>query len=280
MKLFNLLLVCAMVFPALAQDNNVTLEDGTKLYLVEKGQGKTILFIPGWTMTHGFFKNQQNHFSENYHVLTYDPRGQGRSDKTTQKNTYAHHALDLREMMLQKELDEIVLIGWSSGCLTIYEYLKAYDTDRISKLIFIDEPPKWIGDEEKEWVYGSFDDYRGSLKAMISKPSDPSGIIEWMLNDPIDDETAMWMRDEILMTPPYVALSLYVDGLACDYNEVVGRISIPALFMVRESWFDQASRWLEVNAPGARVTSIKSHAMFWERPQEFNEMLEEFIQSK
>ena len=277
MKLFNFLLIFFLTFPVFGQGNFFTLEDGTKLYMEETGKGETILFIPGWSMTHRFFEKQKEHFSENYHVVTYDPRGQGRSSKTTYKNTYASHAADLRALILQKDLKEIALVGWSSGCLTVYEYLRAYGKDRINKLVFIDEPPKWIGDVENEWVYGTFDDYRSSLKGMLSKPSDPNGIIDWMLNDSIDAPTRTWMQKEILMTPPHVALSLYIDGLACDYNEEVGKLKVPSLFMVRKSWYDYAKGWLKSNAPKAQVKAISSHAMFWERPQEFNKMLSNFL---
>ena len=128
MKLFNCFLICCLTFPVFGQANYFPLEDGAKLYVEETGKGATILFIPGWTMTHRFFENQKEYFSENYHVVTYDPRGQGRADKTTFKNTYADHAADLRELILKKDLNEIVLVGWSSGCLTMYEYLRAYGT--------------------------------------------------------------------------------------------------------------------------------------------------------
>lgn len=277
MKLFNLLLLLFWAFPLLGQENYLTLEDGAKLYVEATGEGQTLLFIPGWTMTHRFFAKQKQYFSENYHVVTYDPRGQGRADKTIYKNTYAQHASDLRELIRQRDLNEIVLVGWSSGCLTIYEYLRAYSTNRIAKLVFIDEPPKWIGDVEREWVYGTFDDYRSGLKGMLSKPSDPNGIIDWMLNDSIDGATRTWMREEILMTPPHVALSLYIDGLACDYNEEARTLAIPALFMVRNSWHDQVKDWLAINAPTAKIKAISSHAMFWERPAAFNEMLSSFL---
>ncbi|MEO0333987.1 MAG: alpha/beta hydrolase [Bacteroidota bacterium] len=145
MRLFNLLLVCLTTYPALGQGGFFTLTDGTKLYVEEAGEGQTLVFIPGWTMTSRFFDKQHEYFSKEYQVVTYDPRGQGRSDKSTSKNTYAHHAADLREFLLQKDLDNIVLIGWSSGCLTMYEYLRSFGVDRIEKLVFIDEPPKWVG---------------------------------------------------------------------------------------------------------------------------------------
>lgn len=277
MKAFSLLFAFFLTIQLLGQDDYFSLQDGTKLFVEVSGEGQPMLFIPGWTMTHRFFAQQQKHFSEDYQVITYDPRGQGRADKTTYQNNYAQHAADLRELILKKEWDEIVLVGWSSGCLTMFEYLRAYGSDRMAKLVFIDEPPKWVGDPEKEWVYATFDGYRSSLKGMLSKPSDPNGIIDWMLNDPVDSTTRSWMQEEILMTPPHVALSLYIDGLACDYNQEVHELSIPSLFMIRESWYDQGSDWLKTNAPQAEVTSISSHAMFWERPGVFNKKLSNFL---
>ncbi len=278
MRAFSLLIVCFLSIPLLGQENFFTLQDGTKLYVEVTGEGQPMLFIPGWTMTHRFFVQQKKHFSKDFQLITYDPRGQGRADKTTYQNNYAQHAADLRELIVEKGWKDIVLVGWSSGCLTIYEYLKAYGSDRMAKLVFIDEPPKWIGDPEKEWVYGTFDGYRSSLKSMLSKPSDPNGIIDWMLNESIDSTARSWMREEILMTPPHVALSLYIDGLACDYNDEVRKLSIPSLFMIRDSWYDYARNWLNTNVPQAKVKAITSHAMFWEQPQAFNEILSSFLQ--
>ncbi len=277
MRIFSSLLLFFLTYPLLGQEHYFALSDGTKLYVEVTGEGQPMLFIPGWTMTLRFFAQQKKHFSKNYQVITYDPRGQGRADKTTYQNNYAQHAADLRELILEEDWKEIVLVGWSSGCLTMYEYLRAYGNNRIASCIFIDEPPKWIGNPKEEWVYGTFDDYRSSLKGLLSKASDPNGIINWMLNDPIDSTTRVWMREEILMTPPHIALSLYLDGVACDYNEEVRKLVVPTLFMVRESWYEQANEWLKTNAPQAEVTSISSHAMFWERPKAFNEKLSQFL---
>ena len=279
MRLFSSLLLSITLFHAVSQGDFLTMKDGAKLYLDEKGDGQAIIFIPGWTMTHRFFEKQKEHFSDQYQFISYDPRGQGRSDKAEYKNTYADHADDLRQILLKKNLDDVILVGWSSGCLTMYEYIRAYGFDRINRLVFIDEPPKWIGDVEKEWVYGEFDDYRSSLKSLISGPGDPDGIIDWMLNEPISNSTRKWMRDEILMTPWSIALKLYIDGLASDYvAEVSGLTSVnPSLFMVRASWYDRVENWLSGRTPTSKVASITSHAMFWERSEEFNDLLSDFL---
>lgn len=268
-----------MAGQVLGQDTFLTLDDGARVFLDERGEGQTLVFIPGWTMTHRFFENQKEHFSNSHHVLTYDPRGQGRSDQTTFKNTYQDHANDLKQILQQKNLSNIVLIGWSSGCLKVYEYVRQFGFEGIDKVVLIDEPPKWIGDTNREWVYGNFDDYRSSIKDLISGPSEPDGIIDWMLNDSVDSATRKWMREEMLMSSPHVALSLYADGLVSDYRDELMKLGqeVPTLIMVRSDWFDRVKSWLDTNAPGIQATSITSHAMFWERPKEFNEMLTLFL---
>jgi len=263
--------------PLWGQETYFTLEDGTKLFVKETGQGRSLIFIPGWTMTYRFFEKQHEYFSTDHHVISYDPRGQGRADKTTDQNHYAAHAADLREFILKKDLKDIILVGWSNGCLTQYEYLRAFGNDRISKFVFIDEPPKWVGDPETEWVYGPFEGYRTSLKRMLTQKPDPNGIIDWMLKDSLDPTTRKWMREEILMTPPHVALSLYIDGLVCDYTNELKNLKTPALFLIRASWFEQAKTWLDAHVPHTEVRSMSSHAMFWERPETFNPYLQKFI---
>ncbi len=283
MRLFSLILVCLVAFQLFAQENNLLkLDDGTALFIEEAGEGQPMLFIPGWTMTHRFFEKQVEFFAAQYHVITYDPRGQGRSDKTADGNNYAAHASDLRQIILKKNLEDVVLVGWSSGCLAMFEYLRGYGYDRVSSMVFIDEPPKWVGDTRTEWVYGSFDDYRSSLKSMISKPADPNGIIDWMLAEPVDSVSKDWMRKEILMTPRPIALSLYIDGLISDYTGEVSnlRSETPAMFMVQASWYDRAKAWLSKNTPHSKVVEISSHAMFWEKPDAFNALLKAFIESR
>ncbi len=279
MTLFKVILISLIaVCPVLGQGDLFVLDDGAKLYLEEIGTGKTLLFIPGWKMTHRFFEHQKSHFSKSYHVVTYDPRGQGRSDKTIDGNNYKVHAADLRQILSKKDLNDVVIVSWSSGCLTAYAYIRDYGFDRIQKMVFIDEPPKWVGDRHSEWVYGHFDDYRSSLKSMISQPANPNGIIDWMLKEPIDSLTRQWMNEEMLMTPPHVALSLYVDGLASDYTDILKKIpsSTPTLFLVNATWYDQARSWLLSNTT-AKVEKISSHAMFWEKPEDFNARLSAFL---
>lgn len=278
MRSSSLLLAFILVSQcACARDAYISLNDGAKLHIASTGRGQPLVFIPGWTMTRRFFEKQEAHFSSTHHVVTYDPRGQGRSDKTAGGNTYADHANDLRQILLQRDLRDVVVVGWSSGCLTIYEYIRRFGFDRIQKLVFVDEPPKWIGDASTEWVYGTFDDYRRTLQDLVSRRAEPGGIIDWMLKRPASPDVRAWMNEEMRKTPPQTALSLFVDGLAADYTPEVARIDVPALFMIRSEQVAKAEAWLKPIRPAIQVVAISSHAMFWEEPEAFNAILSAFL---
>ncbi len=255
-------------------------KDSIAIYLEDLGEGKPILFIPGWTMTSQFFISQKDYFSKKYRYLSYDPRSHGKSTKTANHNTYKNHAVELEDIIRKKKLQNVILVGWSSGCATIYEYVKAFGIENLSHLVFIDEPPKWIGDRNSEWVYGTFEGYRESLKGLIENRKDYAfGTANWMTAKDLDSTEADWMVNQMLMTPNDAALSLYIDGMISDYNAVVKGLDgkIPMLFMVQDSWYASSDNWLKQHVPNAKVLAIPSHAAFWEAPEQFNVNLESFI---
>lgn len=258
-------------------------KDSVALYIEDTGKGKPILFIPGWTMTSQFFLKQKEHFGKKNRFISYDPRSHGKSSKTTKGNTYKSHAIDLYDIIKSLDLKDVILVGWSSGCATIYEYVQQYGIENLSHLVLIDEPPKWIGNTKEEWVYGSFEGYRESLRELIDdRKAYATGTANWMTQQILDSVQENWMVNQMLMTPNDAALSLYIDGMTSDYNEVLMDLNgkLPILFMLRESWYQDVLGWLKKNVPDAKAVSIRSHAAFWEKPSDFNIALESFISKK
>jgi pimeloyl-ACP methyl ester carboxylesterase len=81
------------------------------LYYEDQGHGQPIIFIPGWTGTHLFFEKQTSYFSQQYRVITFDPRGQGLSPSTLTHNTYEQHGKDLDDLIKKLKLKEVILVG-------------------------------------------------------------------------------------------------------------------------------------------------------------------------
>jgi hypothetical protein len=100
----------------------IEVEAGVELYYEEKGEGQPLIFIPGWTFTTELFSHQLEYFSKGYRAIVIDPRSQGRSSKPLHGNDYATHGADLARLVRALDLKDIVLVGWSFGCLQSWAY--------------------------------------------------------------------------------------------------------------------------------------------------------------
>ena len=63
--------------------------DGVKLHYEIYGKGdRTIVFVPTWALIHSrCYKAQVPYFAEHFRVITFDPRGNGKSDRQTTTGT-------------------------------------------------------------------------------------------------------------------------------------------------------------------------------------------------
>jgi pimeloyl-ACP methyl ester carboxylesterase len=128
---------------------------GVELYYEEMGSGTPIVFIPGWTFTTEIFHNQLEYFSQNYRVITIDPRSQGRSPVQFWGNNYQTHAQDLALFMQKLELKGVVLVGWSVGNHTAWKYVEQEGTASLKALVTIDMSPTSMSVNPDDWTEGS-----------------------------------------------------------------------------------------------------------------------------
>ena len=86
MRFLLLLLFClGCGAPAWARDGYFTASDGAKLHYTEAGPdgAPLLLFVPGWTMPGLDFRPaDRSLFDQHYHVVAFDPRGQGAHEIT------------------------------------------------------------------------------------------------------------------------------------------------------------------------------------------------------
>jgi pimeloyl-ACP methyl ester carboxylesterase/predicted glycosyltransferase len=114
--------------------------DGVKLHYEIYGQGEhTILFVPTWTFIHSRgYKAQIPYFAEHFRCITWDPRGNGKSDRPTDPDQYGtgHYVADVLAMMDATDTKSAILVGFSlSG--PICTILASYYPDRVKAAIVI-----------------------------------------------------------------------------------------------------------------------------------------------
>lgn len=114
--------------------------DGVKIHFEVYGSGaETILFIPPWSIVHSLvYKAQVPFFAEHFRCVTYDPRGNGKSDRPDDVTSYALHQYlaDAMAVLDAAGADRVILIGLSFGGM-LASLMAAQHPDRVKALILI-----------------------------------------------------------------------------------------------------------------------------------------------
>ena len=253
-----------------------------ELYYEDAGSGRPLIFITGWTGTSEFFVPYQiRHFSKKYHVLAYDPRGQGRSSKTLENHTYLQHGKDLRAFMDALKLKDAIVVAWSWGCHDVYGYVRTYGTDNLKAFVCIDQPPRSVAAQKGDWSdFGDAAEVGGLINGLAyDRRAVLNEFIPTMVQHKMTQEELSWALDQVLKTPDYIAVLLAADASFADYTEEAKKIDsrIPMLNVSSEARSDAAKAWLATNAPHSETFVLGNHMMFREYPDRFNAAVDAFL---
>lgn len=268
--------------------DRVEVEEGVALRVLRRGAGRPVIFIPGWTCSADFFTHQLSGLGNDHHVLAYDPRGHGGSDKPLEGNTLRQRGADLKALMTHYDIKDAVIVGWSFGILDMYAYLQAEGTDRVAGVVVLDEPPQVFVDPKAPQKWGEI-------------PLASDGIV-YFLRSVIDSRREFWTgyagymlgmspeqaegNPEIsrivelgMLTPDVVALANMADAAATDFTATAQAVSrkVPTLVLAREDWADAAAEWTTQSLPTAAFDRIPLHMSFATHPVEVNARLRAFI---
>lgn len=115
-------------------------ENGETIQLAyqDHGQGKPIILIHGWPLSHKMWEYQVPVLIDaGYRVITYDRRGFGESDRPWNGYNYDQLAADLNNLIEHLNLSEITLVGFSMGGGEVARYIGNYGSSKISKVVLV-----------------------------------------------------------------------------------------------------------------------------------------------
>ena len=264
----------------------IEVEPGIEIYYEDRGKGSPIIFITGWTFTTEAFAHQLEHFSKTHRTIAIDPRSHGRSTITLQGNDYVTHGTDLAKIIKTLELQDVVLVGWSFGCLDLWEYIRQEGVENVKTVVCVDLSPKPLSENEKDWVEGPLDEIGGAYNTYLQSPKGQRDFIEYyatevMVQRDLNEEELFWIIEQSLKTPYYVASNLFASGMFSNYIAEAKQIddSLPALYIIAEHWAETAVSFIKKQFPNTKTEVLGGHMMFWEHSEEFNKLLSEFIDS-
>jgi non-heme chloroperoxidase len=147
--------------------STIKVKDGTEIYYKDWGSGRPIVFSHGWPLTADDWDAQMLFFGQRgYRVIAHDRRGHGRSSQTWDGNDMNTYADDLASLFETLDIQNVVMIGHSTGGGEVARYLGRYGSTRVSKAILIGAVPPLMLKTDKNsggLPLSVFDDFRAAL---------------------------------------------------------------------------------------------------------------------
>jgi non-heme chloroperoxidase len=113
----------------------ITTSDGTEIYYTDQGDGQPVLLSHGWPLSSDAWGREIKLIADaGFRAIAHDRRGHGRSSKTYDGNTMDTYAADLNELVLTLDLNDLILVGHSTGGGEIIRYAARYGTKRVARI--------------------------------------------------------------------------------------------------------------------------------------------------
>jgi non-heme chloroperoxidase len=280
----------AIAQPGFAQDMknkplNVTAPDGLTISAQEYGNpnGPGIVFIHGFSQSHlSWMRQTDGELAKDFHIVTYDLRGHGNSDKPLEAARYRDSKAwgdEVQAVIDAAGLKRPVLVGWSYAGRVISDYVATHGADGISGIDFVDASikfiPEYVGDNLKNLPLMASEDMLTNINATrvflhgcFSKQ--PSA----------DDFETMLAFN--MMVPPKVRAGL--GGRPLDATAIMSKLTIPVLVSHgaedKNAKLDTAKYTASV-IPGAKLSVYDGigHSPFYEDAPRFNGELAAFVRT-
>lgn len=257
---------------------------GVTLHYLEKGEGKPLVFVPGLSFPGELFEAQIEYFSACYRVLALDPRGQGLSAKTVDGNDYQTHGRDLAAFLEKLDLTDVVLVGWNTGCLEIWSYVRQFGAERLRAIVVTDQPPTPLARREGDWSAGELNTLAPVASTLLTTPVGcrtffAACIKDVMVQRPPEAAELEYLLDLSGRTPYWITKALYCDAILSDYGEAAAAAAarVPSLMFVADRWQDTVLPYVKAHMPGCETCVMPSGLMFYELPDIWNAALESFL---
>ncbi len=264
----------------------VRISDQLELHYEENGAGRPIVFVHGVWMSGRYFHKQLPALGKSHHAIALDLRGHGRSSHTPDGHTMATYAQDVRAFLKAKGLQDVVLAGWSMGCMVIWDYFKQFGDENVAAAIFVDQSPsdfKW-----PDWDLGIFD-----LAALVHLMSEVQtgrekvyrDFIPMLFKAPPAAEDVQWMVAENMRLPASIASAVLFDQTMQDYRADLAKVSVPTLViaggMADKLLPTESVKYVHENIPGARFSLYEesNHCPFLEESERFNREVDAFVRA-
>jgi pimeloyl-ACP methyl ester carboxylesterase len=243
--------------------------------------GPEILFIHGFAQSHlSWMRQVDSDLTKEFHMVTYDFRGHGNSDKPLDAARYRDSKAwgdEVRAVIDAAGLRRPVLSGWSYAGRVISDYLATHGAEKLAGINFagssIRADPAMVGDNIQNLTLMSSEDLATNIAATRSF------VHGCFSKQPTSDDFETMLAFN-MMVPPAVRGAMF--GRPYDATAMMSKLKIPVL--VTHGTEDRnikvgAARYTASVIPGATLSIYDGigHGPFYEDAPRFNAELAGFV---
>ncbi|GID32407.1 alpha/beta fold hydrolase [Paractinoplanes brasiliensis] len=120
----------------------VTTADGTDIFYKDWGGGQPVVFSHGWPLSGDAWDVEMKLAADNgFRAIAHDRRGQGRSSQTWHGHDMDTYAADLAAVVDALGLDDVILVGHSTGGGEVVRFAAQHGGGRVAKIVTVGAVP-------------------------------------------------------------------------------------------------------------------------------------------
>jgi len=218
--------------------STITTKDGTEIYYKAWGSGRAITFSHGWPLNADAWDDQMSYLASNgFRCIAHDRRGHGRSGQPWDGNNLDTYADDLAALIETLGLNDVTMIGHSTGGGEVARYLGRHGTNRVAKAVLISAIPPLmlktpanpgglpieVFDNIRSGVAGDRSQYYQELSAAFYGANRPGSKVSQGIRD------AFWLWSmQVGLRGAYECIKAFSET---DLTEDLRKIDIPTLVL-------------------------------------------------
>ncbi len=270
-------------------------QETVSLYFEDYGQGKPVVLIHGWPLSHRMWEYQVPALvGAGYRVISYDRRGFGDSDKPWDGYDYDTMTADLQALMGALELSDATLVGFSMGGGEVARYFGQFGSERVAKAVFVSAVTPYMlkTDDNPTGIDQSvFDEFKQNVKT--DRVTFLEGFNKLFVNHgkgvepngtPVSDAALAYTQTIAAFASPKATLDCITAFGETDFRQDMTKVDVPTLFVHGDA--DQIVP-LEVSAQeahklvaGSRLEILEGapHGLMFTHTDKLNSLLLAFLQ--
>ncbi len=256
--------------------------NGIEVHYELKGNphGEPLVFVNGLLTDTSSWDQHVPYFEEDYHLLLYDSRGQGETDKPEGPYSVNQHSEDLAALLTDLGISNANLIGLSNGASALLP-LALKHPDLVNSLILADGyayVDALLEAKIDAWLEAA--KISPELRFLVATPYVWGGTF---LEE--NQDLFKYFKKEAHKAPQQATVNLIEGAKLYELEGSISNIPFPSLVVVGEKDIltpPEYSRYISSQLLNARLDIIPDagHASVIERPEKFCQLALDFLQQE